>query len=482
MIKVNLQWVTDKVGGRLLNAQGLDTTSRSADSSAQQEITAVTTDSRNVPENSLFIALTGPNFDGHRFAEQALADGAVALIVQQQLDVAAPQILVEDTRHALGLLGAAVKAQVNPKTIAITGSSGKTSVKEMAAAILKEQGEVLATLGNFNNDIGVPLTLLRLEPQHKYAVIEMGANHRGEIGYTTVLAKPDVALINNVSPAHVEGFGDICAIARAKTEIFKGLSEKGIAITNGNNEFHDFWLSELKDRQHRIFALGDSANRELADLWAENIHMNNHGFAAFTLCTRHDSAKVQLPVPGQHNVSNALAAASACLALDVPLAQIVIGLESIQGVPGRMQVIEPAPGTRVIDDTYNANVASAKAALDYLGSLEGHRIMVLGDMGELGANARGYHEEVGEHALTVKINELFTLGVLSQSASEIFNGHGGRHFENRELLVKALLDAVQKHKNITVLVKGSRSAHMENVVKELIEQLPGISGRGSAIC
>jgi len=351
MIKVNLAWISEVVAGELVPA-----------ASAGVKISQITIDSRNIQAGDLFIAIKGPHFDGHDFVAQVQRLGAAGVIVDHKMDVEIPQIVVPDTRHALGQLAAAVKAEVAPKTIAVTGSSGKTTVREMLAAILREQGEVLATKGNFNNDIGVPLTLLRLEPQHQFAVIELGANHRGEIAYTTGLTKPDVALINNVAPAHVEGFGDICGIARAKTEIFRGLSNVGVAVTWADSEFHEFWMRELQDRPHRIF----SSEHAQADVWAENIEMDPSGCARFVLCTPHQQASVTLSVPGRHNVNNALAAATCCFALGIPMAQVIRGLSGVAPVPGRMWVHQPTPGLRVIDDTYNANVGSVRAALDVL--------------------------------------------------------------------------------------------------------------------
>lgn len=453
MIKVSLQWITQAVNGELLTAAAKERT-----------IESVTIDSRQVQPGDLFIAIKGPNFDGHDFAQQIATSGAAAMIVEKPVNAELPQVVVQDTRHALGQLAAAVKAKVAPKTIAVTGSSGKTTVREMLASILQEQGDVLATKGNFNNDIGVPLTLLRLEPQHQYAVIELGANHRGEIAYTTGLTKPDVAMINNVAPAHVEGFGDICGVARAKTEIFKGLSESGVAITWADSEFHDFWTRELSDKSHRVF----SSEHNQADIWAESISMDSQGCAHFTMCTTHQQSQVHLSIPGRHNVNNALAAASCCIALGIPMAQIVRGLSGLTPVPGRMWVHAPVSGLRVIDDSYNANVGSVRAALDVLSMLPGRKIFVLGDMGELGKNARIYHEEVGDYAIESGIDGLYTLGVLSQSASEVFNGRGGKHFDQKESLISALKAQVEEHKELTILVKGSRSAQMEQVVEALL--------------
>lgn len=472
MIRVDLAWVAAAVEGQLVGEN--------------LTIEDVSTDTRNLPAGSLFIALQGPNFNAHEFVPQAIAKGAAAAIVEQQQDCDCPQIIVKDTRYALGLLGAAVKQQVAPKTIAITGSSGKTTVKEMMAAILGRRGKVLATAGNFNNDIGVPLTLLRLTQEHDYGVLELGANHRGEIAYTSGLVKPNVAIINNVSPAHVEGFGDVHGIAKAKSEIFRGLQEGGLAITPQDSEFAGCWQRVLADVRHQTFGSGDAAVVQ-----AHNIALDNAGCATFEISlpskagsTDRQNAKIHVPIPGQHNVHNALVAAAACLELGCTLADVAAGLQHLEAVPGRLQSHDIATDVRLIDDTYNANVGSTKAALDLLASYSGYRIMVLGDMGELGEDARAYHEEIGAYGIKVGIDNLFTLGVLSQSASDVFNGHGGRHFGSLDLLVSHILNLIESQRRpVTILVKGSRSAHMERVVLALRQRADEIGqSEGQQAC
>ncbi|WP_194756271.1 UDP-N-acetylmuramoyl-tripeptide--D-alanyl-D-alanine ligase [Aliidiomarina indica] len=472
MIPVTLHWVASHVAGELSDKE----------TGARKVQGNVVIDSRQVAAGDLFVAIKGPNFDGHDFVEAAEQAGACALICDREVSTSLPQIRVRDTRRALGDLAAAVKADVAPRSVAITGSSGKTTVKEMVAAILQQaesvQGEVLATQGNFNNDIGVPLTLLRLTQKHTHAVIELGANHRGEIAYTTSLVQPDAAMINNVAPAHVEGFGDICGVAKAKTEIFRGVAEGGLVLTNRDSEFHEFWLRELEGRNHQTFGIDNSE----ADVRATDIHMNEEGCAQFTLHAEGETHRIQLTLPGKHNVMNALAAVAMCRALGLGFAEIVRGFGKMQAVPGRMVVHKPAPGVQLIDDTYNANVGSAKAAIDVLASLPGRRLFVFGDMGELGANARAYHEEVGEYAISAGIDGLFTLGVLSQSASEIFNGHGGRHFDSIDAVVDGLLEEVSQHPEITILVKGSRSSRMERIVESLLAANITTQRRGKATC
>lgn len=459
MINVSLNWITEQVNGELINP-------------ADIEVSRVTIDSRDVQPGDLFIAIEGPKFDGHDYAAQAIEDGASAIITSHRLNVDAPQILVADTRYALGLLAAAVKAATQVKTIAITGSSGKTTVREMCASILRCKGNVLATKGNFNNDIGVPLTLLNLTHEDDFAVIELGANHRGEIAYTTALTRPDVALINNVSPAHVEGFGNIWGVARAKSEIAKGLTENGTLITNKDSEFAEFWQGEFANRLHKTFSVHD----ESADIRTSNIQLDDQGCASFVLHAGEQQIAVQVPLPGYHNVANALAASALCLELGVDIQDVATGLASLAAVPGRMHVQRVSERLRIIDDTYNANVGSAKAALDVLASFSGYRVMVLGDMGELGAHAREYHSDVGAHGIEVGINNLFTLGVLSESASQTFNGHGGQHFDNQDALINALDTMIKKENDLTILVKGSRSARMERIVQALVSRAGHVEG------
>ncbi|OZB06957.1 MAG: UDP-N-acetylmuramoyl-tripeptide--D-alanyl-D-alanine ligase [Idiomarina sp. 34-48-12] len=464
MIRIDLAWIAAAVEGRLVGAN--------------RTINQVSTDTRTLPKDCLFIALKGPNFDAHDFAAQALQDGAAALVVERELTdnvcAAAPQIIVNDTRYALGLLGAAVKAKVAPKTIAITGSSGKTTVKEMLAAILRQRGEVLATAGNFNNDIGVPLTLLRLEPQHEFAVIELGANHLGEIAYTTRLTQPDVAIINNVAPAHVEGFGDIHGVYRAKSEIFRGLGPHGLALTPFHSQFARGWQQMLAEIKHETFGRVIDAGDEQPIVRASNVQVNEDGCAEFDIELTGEQAQtghIQLSLPGLHNVDNALVAIRAAVAVGCALADAQTALAQLTPVAGRLNVIRLNDQIQLIDDTYNANVGSVKAALDMLAVYPGYRMMVLGDMGELGSQAREYHEEVGAYAITAGIDNLYTLGVLSQSASEVFNGRGGRHFSSFESAVEAIIATVnQAAAPITILVKGSRSARMERVVQALQER------------
>jgi UDP-N-acetylmuramoyl-tripeptide--D-alanyl-D-alanine ligase len=456
MIKVTTQWISRVLSGSMVGGS--------------VDIEFVSTDTRTIEQGALFIALRGGNFDGHQFVDQAIARGAGAVVVDHQLDIDIPQIIVADTTSALGALGSAIKEQVQPKTIAITGSVGKTTVKEMVAAILSRLGNVLATKGNFNNEIGVPLTLLRLELEHDYAVIELGANHPGEIAYTTGLTKPDVCVINNIAPAHLEGFIDIQGVARAKAEIFKYSPPDCVAVVNCDSPFSKRWLAKFKDRPIKRFST--DSNKDV-DVWVDDICLDEFGCPTFELYSKTkgitENILVQLTVPGMHNVGNALAAASLCISVGASLTDISLGLISMKPVKGRVNLIKVSDELTVIDDSYNANVQSAKAAIDLLVQTAGHKVLVFGDMAELGLNARSYHEQVGEYAKEHGVDHLLTLGVLSQNASELFNGNG-KHFSTRGQLMpflhQVLANANQK---VTVLVKGSRSAKMELVVNALVD-------------
>lgn len=448
---------------------------------ADVTVTSVQTDSRILAKNDCFLALKGPNFDGHKFVQQVVSQGASAVIVESEQSTAVTQIIVKDSHKALGQLGAYVKAKVAPKTVAITGSSGKTTVKEMVAAILSRLGNVLATKGNFNNDIGVPLTLLRLESTHEFAVVELGANHLGEIAYTSSLVKPDVAIINNIAAAHLEGFGDLCGVARAKGEIFEGLVTDGVAIYNEDSKYASKWQWRLTDKNVKRFSCADS--NEKADAYSTDVTLNDNGCASFTLNTAIGNSMIELGIPGKHNVCNAVAAATIALEFGATLDDIRHGLLAMNTVQGRLNLHQISENIRLIDDTYNANVESVKAASALLASYDGKRILVLGDMGELGSEARQYHHEVGQFAAQQSIDHLLTLGVLSQNAADAF-GDKGQHFDQRAPLVARLQQLIQEQlinnedANIIILVKGSRSAHMEKVVKDIIEWQESIKENG----
>jgi len=450
MIETTLSWVASQINGVL---HGQDCS-----------INAVSTDTRTIEEGAIYLALKGPNFNGHQFVAAAENAGAKAIIASEDVNTTLPVIQVEDTKLALGLLGAAVKKEVAPRTIAITGSSGKTTVKEMCAAILSRRGNVLATNGNFNNDIGVPLTLLRLEKQHDYAVMELGANHLGEIAYTTDLVKPDVATIVNAAASHLEGFGSLLGVARAKSEIFKGLGENGVAIVNADSQFADFWFGKLKRNRTLSFS-PDSKSK--SDFTASDITIGLDGCAAFQLHCPEGEVAIQLTIPGIHNVGNALVAAALTLQVGASLENVRDGLLLMKQVSGRLNVKVLTEQVRLLDDTYNANVASVNAAIDTLSTFSGINVLVLGDMKELGEKARFYHEQVGNYAKSKGIHYLYTMGVLSQSASDVFGTQGG-HFSDIASVVHAMEnDLLSRQQDISILVKGSRSSKMERVVEAI---------------
>ena len=470
MIKADLQWLSHV----------LETPIEKASVEQKRQLVAqISTDSRTITPGQVFLALKGPNFDGHKFVQQVADKGAVAVVVETLLPVDIPQLVVSDTLKALGQLGAAVARSVNAKTIAITGSVGKTSVKEMCAAILALKGKVLATAGNFNNEIGVPLTLLRLEPEHEYAVIELGANHIGEIANTTNLTKPNVAILNNVAEAHLEGFGDLSGVVTAKGEIFSGLCSNGTAIVNGDSEFKQTWLASLEQKfsesAGRVFEFSLEGESEVNPTFtATNIGLDKWGCASFDLNFGGEKTKIRLVMPGRHNVANALAAASACYAIGASFVEISDGLSNMSAVKGRVNLNPMNDALLIIDDSYNANVQSVKAAIDLLTSYPGTRMLVLGDMAELGQEARRLHKEVGEYALAQGLDYLYSFGVLSQGTSVVFE-HNGRHFSSKQSLIDSINQQIRQtnqedtSESMAILVKGSRSAKMELVVRQLIE-------------
>lgn len=421
------------------------------------EFCCVGTDSRAIKQGQLFVALKGENFDGHAYANQSLAQGAAAVLVAKASN-ASPAVVVQDTRLALGELAAYWRAKFDMPVVAITGSNGKTTVKEMLTAILKvaagDDARVLATQGNLNNDIGLPLTMLNLREQHHYAVLEMGMNHRGELSYLTRLAKPNIALVNNAGTAHIGELGSVEAIAKAKGEIFEGLANDGIAIINADDVFADLWKKLASKHQQMTFGLETKA-----DVTAKYVL---HGSSSeVELMTPVGNVAFSLPAPGLHNVRNALSAASAALALNVALDDIAKGLSSFAGVKGRLQTKQGIAGAKLIDDTYNANPMSMKAAIDVLKASVGQRIFVMGDMGELGADAQTMHAEIGAYAKEAGIQKLFALGSLTKNAVSAF-GLDAAHFET----VESLADALKQNMgtDVTVLVKGSRYMKMERVV------------------
>lgn len=420
----------------------------------------VSIDSRAIGQGQLFIALTGPRFDGHDYLNDVAEKGAVAALVEREVpESALPQLVVADTRVALGQLGALNRAGYDKPVAAITGSSGKTTVKEMLACILRTRGPVLATKGNLNNDLGVPLTLLELTREHTSAVIELGASRIGEIAYTVAMTKPHVAVLNNAGTAHVGEFGGPDKIVEAKGEIIEGLAADGIAVLNLDDKAFAIWHARAAGRQVLSFSL---KNPE-ADFYASDMSLDARGCPRFTLHSPQGIEPVQINLLGTHNVANALAAAAAAHALGVSLFGIKTGLEAVQPVKGRAVAQVTGTGLRIIDDTYNANPTSMCAAVDILAAFSGRTVLVLGDIGELGEWAEQGHREVGAYAAD-KVSALYAVGPLMAHAVAAF-GHQARHFANQADLITAL--RTEHEKNTTILIKGSRSAAMENVVAAL---------------
>ena len=423
-------------------------------------VDGVSTDTRAIAQGTLFVALAGERFDAHDFLEQAVAAGAAALLVADATRVPAgvPAVVVDDTRLALGRLAAAWRARFTLPVIAVTGSNGKTT-KEMIAAILKAAygAAVLSTRGNLNNDIGLPLTLLGLSPAHQAAVIEMGMNRPGEIAYLAPLGAPTVALVTNAQRAHLEGMGDLDEVAREKGSIFSGLPADGVAVINADDAYADAWRGMAAGRPVRTFAIDHAADVRAT--------VRQHGLEmALDLQAPEGEAAIVLRVPGRHNARNAVAAAAACLAAGVPLTAVVAGLEGFAGVKGRLQRRVGKSGAEILDDTYNANPDSVRAGIDVLATTIGRKILVLGDMGEIGEASGQYHDEIGGYAKSQGVDLLFALGEATKAAVRNF-GEGARHFCHVDKLIAAL--DKEAGPETTVLVKGSRFMKMERVADAL---------------
>lgn len=455
MIKITLSELATIVSGQLLTINRY--------SSQEMTISEVTIDSRVVKPESLFIALQGEHFDGHDFVKQAIEAGAKAILVNRVLAVSVPQIVVEDTRLALAKIASWLREQVATHVIALTGSSGKTSVKEMTATILQQCGTVLYTEGNYNNDIGVPLTLLRLTPKHEFAVIEQGANHIGEIAYTSELVKPETALVNNLAQAHLEGFGNLDGVAQAKGEIFNNLVAGGTAIINQDSNDLIKWQNKLLDKRVWRFSIHENTD---ADFYASNICLLPTK-TTFNLHSPQGEVAVSLPLAGLHAIANALAASALAMSVGANLANIQQGLALVKPVKGRLYPIELAPGKYLLDDSYNANVGSMSAAIDVLNTMPGYRVMVVGDMGELGQYAESCHYQVGQLLRDSRVDQVISVGQLSRLISE--GSQKGLHLLSKTDVIAHLQILLSKHKNITILIKGSRSAGMEQIILGLKE-------------
>lgn len=442
----SLSQIAAAVNGRLV---GADVT-----------VEGVSTDTRAIAKGALFIALAGERFDAHDFLEQAMAAGAALLVADAgKLPAGVSAVVVDDTRLALGRLAAAWRARFALPVIAVTGSNGKTTTKEMIAAILKAAhgAAVLSTRGNLNNDIGLPLTLLGLSAAHRAAVIEMGMNHPGEIAYLAPIGAPTVALVTNAQRAHLEGMGDLDEVAREKGGIFSGLPADGVAVINADDAYAGYWRGVAAGRPVRSFAIDGAA-----DVVGK---VRQHGLeTAIDLSAPEGEVHIALRIPGRHNAGNAVAAAAACLAAGVPLAAVAAGLESFSGVKGRLQRRAGKLGAEILDDTYNANPDSVRAGIDVLASTIGRKLLILGDMGEIGEACAQYHDEIGGYAKSQGVDLLFALGEATKAAVRNF-GDGARHFCHVDKLIAAADKELGP--DTTVLVKGSRFMKMERVADAL---------------
>ncbi|MFO7859175.1 MAG: UDP-N-acetylmuramoyl-tripeptide--D-alanyl-D-alanine ligase [Ectothiorhodospiraceae bacterium] len=413
----------------------------------------VATDSRKVTPGCLFVALRGERFDGHAFVDAAVNQGAAAVVVADEPPRGVPALVVADTRQALGALGQHWRCSHDARVIGVTGSNGKTTVKQMLTAILGGVAPTLATAGNLNNDLGVPLTLCRLAPEHRFAVIEMGANHQGEIACLTRLAEPTIGVVTNAGPAHLEGFGSLDGVAHGKGELFAGLPDDGIAVINADDAYAPLWQRLAGERRTLTFGLDASATVTVAS--------NAEGASLVLPDARLPLGRGAWP---RHQRANAAAAAATALAAGVTGAAIAAGLAAYEPAAGRLARVAGPHGSAILDDTYNANPGSLDAALEVLAGEAGPNWLVLGNMGELGEAAAEEHARAGREARRQGVERLYALGELSAEAARAF-GTGARHFADRDALIAALAGDLQG--GVTVLIKGSRSMGMEHVVAGL---------------
>jgi UDP-N-acetylmuramoyl-tripeptide--D-alanyl-D-alanine ligase len=419
-------------------------------------VESVSTDSRSLTPGALFVALKGERYDAHDFIETARERGASAALVDHALAIDLPQIVVADTLLALGDLARAVRSQRSARVIGITGSNGKTTVKTLTASILARHGRTHVNAGNLNNEIGLPLTLIAMPADTEYAVLEMGAGKPGDIAYLARIARPDIGLVNNVAPAHLERLGSERGVAETKGAIYSALPANGVAIVNADDAYADYFAELAAPRRTLRFGM-----TRHADVTAQ-IDANGR----IALRTPGGETHFALAHPGRHNVMNALAAASIAVALDVPLATIKAGLEGAPAVAGRLMRRPHASGAVLIDDSYNANPGSFAAAIATLASEGGTTILAMGDMAELGADAERLHAETGALARHSGIQRLHAVGRLSRAAAEAF-GTGATHYADQPALIAALRGELRN--GVTVLIKGSRSSAMDRVVSALLE-------------
>nr|WP_255774655.1 UDP-N-acetylmuramoyl-tripeptide--D-alanyl-D-alanine ligase [Microbulbifer zhoushanensis] len=449
---MTLQQLQQRFGGELVNGS--------------VEFDRVCTDTRKLDSDAIFVALVGESFDAHDFVAD-LEGKVLGLVVEHRIEGCnLPQWIVGDTTVALGHIGRLCREQFHGPVVAITGSCGKTTVKQMLAAIFGQRHTPCVTQGNLNNQFGVPMTLFGLGPEHDVLILEMGANGPDDIGYLCSIGLPQVTAVNNVKPAHVEGFGSVAGIAAAKGQIYTSLEPGSTAVINADDDFADYWLRNMPDD---VETLSVGLGKDCA-IFAGNIEVGADACPSFDLVIEGVAHRVELQLMGEHNVHNALVAAGCAFAAGIPAAEIAAGLAQAGGVSGRLQMLRGHAGVTVIDDSYNANPGSVAAAIDLLAQRPGRKILVLGDMAELGADAEAMHREVGELAAERGLDGLYTFGPLGAAATEAFASarDGSAHnFSERARLVAALERDLTE--DTTVLVKGSRSARMEEVVRALTQ-------------
>lgn len=451
---MSLSDLIDVTGGQLINGD--------------YSFTQLSTDSRAVVAGDVFLALSGENFDGHQFCQQAIDNGAIALVVERELAIDVPQLVVSSAHLALGKIAQYNRQQYKGPVIAVTGSNGKTTTKELIASILAQKGNTLATLGNLNNEIGVPLTLLRLNEDHQYSVVEMGANGKGEIAYCTALAAPDVAVITNAMGAHLEGFGSLQGVVEAKAEIFAGLVGSGTAVVNLDDANVEQWLSMLAAKKVTTFSLKNA----LASVFASDLKQLAAGNYQFTLNIREEEQlicqHVTLQLLAVHNVKNALAAAACCFAIGCSIENIAAGLECAQAINGRLKQLQGCNGATIIDDSYNGNPDSVKAGIDLLAQLPGKKVLLLGDMAELGDDELMLHREIGSYAAAKNIDYVMSSGskgALAANEFALVTKTPAFALENKKIVIQTVKEMMNSETKI--LIKGSLSAGMGEVVNAL---------------
>jgi UDP-N-acetylmuramoyl-tripeptide--D-alanyl-D-alanine ligase len=424
--------------------------------------TVVSIDSRTLEAGALFAALRGERFDGHEYAQEAAARGACALLVEHPLEIKLPQVIVPDTLRALAACAREHRRRFRGPVIAVTGSNGKTTTKEMLGAIMSRSGPCLMTRGNLNNHIGVPLTLLGLRSEHRSAVIEMGANHPGEIAHLASIAEPGIGLVTNAGAAHLEGFGSVDNVASGKGELFAGLPPTGVAVINADDRYAPLWRSMAGGR--RVSTFGVDADAEFTARHVTATMEKDGPRLVFDLVAPAGSERVQLALAGIHNLRNALGAAAAAIAAGIALTDVAAGLAAVKPVKGRFEFRPAVNGSLLVDDSYNANPGSLKAGLDAFRAFDGKRWLVLGDMMELGADTDELHAEIGRYAKESGIERLLGFGPKAKFAVNAF-GSGGDWFETIDALIAEARRSVAP--NVAVLVKGSRANRLERLTAAL---------------